>query len=123
MAFSCKEGKVLTNEEVRDMLRYDNAGLARPDEYDDVVFDSTSVRGAVYRCQTAEEKNELEAQHAATLKAAQDEEKAIADLRAKVLGEAAMAGAGVRAVVNDAGTATGVADTDTEPARSGTRRS
>lgn len=54
--FKCSPGKVLTRAETEDMLNYDEAGVARPEEYADVVFDATSIRGAVYRCKTEAEQ-------------------------------------------------------------------
>lgn len=61
--FSCEPGKVLSASEAEAMLAYDNAGLARPDAYNDVVFDASGITGAVYRCKTADEKKRDEAAH------------------------------------------------------------
>jgi hypothetical protein len=55
MAFKCDAGKVLSNDEVAQMLAYDEVGVARPSEYDNVVFDATGISGAVYRCKTTDE--------------------------------------------------------------------
>ena len=65
--FSCSAGKILSREETEKLLAYDNAGVARPAAYDDVVFDATGIRGAVYRCKTTEEKKANDAAHAAEL--------------------------------------------------------
>lgn len=73
--FTCSPGKVLTREETEAMLNYDEAGMARPDAYKDVVFDATSVTGSVYRCKTQQELDRegaarLDAERAATRQAA-----------------------------------------------------
>jgi hypothetical protein len=53
--FKCEPGKVLSNDEVAQMLAYDEVGVARPEAYDGVVFDATGISGAVYRCKTTDE--------------------------------------------------------------------
>lgn len=75
MAFKGKAGDTLSQDEVAEMLAYDNAGIVRPDEYNDVVFDATKPTGSVYRVKTAEEKRDAEAAHAADLAFSQDTEK------------------------------------------------
>jgi len=52
MAFKCDAGKWLSVEETADMLAYEENGLRRPAEYNDVVFDNTSGQRGGYRCKT-----------------------------------------------------------------------
>lgn len=63
--FKCEPGKVLTRQETEAMLNYDEAGMARPEEYADVVFDATSIQGAVYRCRTDAEMEAVKSRQAA----------------------------------------------------------
>jgi len=105
-SFSCSDGKVLDQDDVREMLAYDNAGVVRPDAYDDVVFDATSVKGAVYRCKTADEKK-AEKEGAARAKEEADwMEKRVAEIRNKAGLPTAMAPTNAppaRTIVNDTG--------------------
>lgn len=78
MAFKCEPGKPLTNQEVVTMLGFDEAGLPRPDEYANVVFDNTSGAAAGYRCQTQEELDSS----AKAAKADAEAAKAAADAKA-----------------------------------------
>lgn len=77
--FKAEAGKVMSQDEVAKMLSYDNAGVARPEEYDDVVFDATGISGAVYRVKTAEQKKADEEAHAAGLESAKRAEKLAAE--------------------------------------------
>lgn len=74
--FKCEPGRVLTRAETEAMLNYDEAGVARPAEYQDVVFDATGIQGAVYRCKTSQEK-EADKVQAAELKRLNERQEAI----------------------------------------------
>lgn len=78
-----KAGSVLSQSDVEDMLSYDQAGLARPDTYDDVVFDATAITGAVYRYKTDAEKKDGDAVAAESVRASDDLRKRSERLRAK----------------------------------------
>jgi hypothetical protein len=69
--FKCESGKVLDNDEVAKMLSYDAVGVARPEAYNDVVFDATGISGANYRCKTTDERKADEAAHKADLERSQ----------------------------------------------------
>ena len=106
--FKCSQGKVLSQDEVAEMLTYDEVEVPRPDGYDDVVFDATGIGGAVYRCKTNAEKEADNAAAKATneASAAYQErlakaEKYKADRAAKIHGgdiATAPVNTGVRAV-------------------------
>jgi hypothetical protein len=81
-----KAGSVLSQSEVEDMLAHDAAGVVRPEKYDGVVFDATSITGAVYRYATDEERKAGDA--------AAEDARAASDARAKRL-DKLRAGAGV----------------------------
>lgn len=78
--FKCEPGKVLTRQEAEAMLNYDEAGIARPEEYADVVFDATSIQGAVYRCKTDAEMEAAKSRQAAR-EATQARQEAIDKLK------------------------------------------
>lgn len=78
-------GRVLSDEEVREIRAYGNAGLTLPEKYADVVTDHTDIRGMVYRRRTDEEQKAVDA----GVKAHADAVKADAELDAKVRAEAA----------------------------------
>jgi len=112
--FSGKPGEVLTTEQVEQMLAYDDAGLARPDEYNDVVFDATSPKGTVYRVKTAEEKKREEEEAAAARKAGEARE----ERRNKVLRDAGIdpeSGGQLLGVRNVVGAETAAADRNPLP--------
>jgi hypothetical protein len=130
--FKCEDGKYLSAEEVTTMLAYDDVGAPRPDAYDDVVFDATSIKGAAYRCRTEAEREAAEGAAKADAERAEARAKAQEVARkenqkrlAKLAGSADIATApvntGVRAVVNDAGPSGGDTASDTG-ARAGAGR-
>jgi hypothetical protein len=127
-SFKCEAGKVLSTSEVEQMLAYDEAKQARPDQYNDVVLDATTAQGTVYRCKTAEEqKGASEAVKEAAVTAERREKLRLGVLKEAGIDEATGAFTGVRSVITpgdtgEAGAAGGVDDTDTgNAAGAGTR--
>jgi hypothetical protein len=71
MPTKAEAGTWLTPEQVAQLEAYSEQGLARPAEFDDVVFDNTRPQGGGYRWRTEGEK-----------KAADEDSKASAESQA-----------------------------------------
>ena len=92
-------GRELSPEEQAEFNRYQALGQTPPDKYDGVISENVG-NNFVMRFATSDEQKEADERHEKNLKAAQEEQEALTELREKVggqrypMGPAAMFGGG-----------------------------